>query len=265
MATKTISVHGKRVAVDIIGEGRPLLLVHGFPMDARMWSKQLEPLGAAAKVIAPDLPGFGESELPNSVMTPANYADFLADLLESLEINEAVTVCGLSMGGYIALEFWKRHPSLVNSLIFCHTKATSDTPEAIENRKKTADNARRKGAEDLARDMPVKLTSPDTQQNNIEVMEQLSSMIADQPGPSIAAASLGMAQRANFVSFLPDIAVPALIIAGDKDTLIPMTEMEMMAKVIPHAKFVVIKNSGHLSPMEKPNEFNQDVLAFLAR
>ncbi len=260
---QTLSIHGKEVSVVVEGVGHPLLFVHGFPLDGRMWDFQRAFFAQKYQVIVPDLPGFGKSELGESVMPPSAYADVLAELLAGLQIDQLVTLCGLSMGGYIALEFWKRHPSKLSRLILTHTKASADSSEAIANRKKVAESALENGSKEMATAMPKKLTSAGTQNNNHSLIERLSKMISDQSGVAIAAASLGMAERKDFVLELNQINIPTLVIAGSDDALIPAAEMKGMSEAIPSSEFIVINQAGHLSPMEQPEIFNMTLQSFL--
>ena len=114
------------------GEGIPLLLVHGFPLDHSMWTAQIDRFCTHCRVIAPDLPGFGRSPAVGDKVGMAQFADELTELLDVLEIAEPVVFCGLSMGGYIAFQFWRRHRSRLRGLVLCDSRATADSPEAAQ-------------------------------------------------------------------------------------------------------------------------------------
>ena len=128
------------------GRGKPLLLVHGFPLDHTMWARQLDALSSSHRVIAPDLRGFGASSVTAGTVTMAQYADDLAGLLGALGIDEPVIFCGLSMGGYVAWQFALRHRPKLAKLILCDTRAVADSPEAAAGRQKTAEKVLADGA-----------------------------------------------------------------------------------------------------------------------
>ncbi|MGE3777939.1 MAG: alpha/beta fold hydrolase, partial [Pirellulaceae bacterium] len=121
------------------GKGVPLLLVHGFPLDHTMWQKQLDDLSQVCRVVAPDLRGFGRSEVTPGMVSMGQFADDLAALLDALQISEPMIFCGLSMGGYVAWQFWRRHRSRLRGLILCDTRSVADSPEAAAGRRTTAD------------------------------------------------------------------------------------------------------------------------------
>jgi len=128
------------------GSGVPLLLVHGYPLDHSMWQGQIEGLGDACRVIAPDLRGFGASGVTPGTVTMGQMADDMAALLDALKIHEPIVFCGLSMGGYVAWQFALRHRQRLTKLILCDTRAAADSPEAAAGRLKTADKVLDEGA-----------------------------------------------------------------------------------------------------------------------
>lgn len=246
------------------GDGTPLLFVHGFPLDHRMWTEQIDEFSQTHRVLAPDLCGFGQSELPGeaAVNTMEAYADQLAELLDRLEIAEPVHLCGLSMGGYVAFQFWRRYHPRLKSLILCNTRALADSPEAKENREKTAKLVLEHGSEPLADVMSSKLLAPNTPE---ATLARLREMILAASPTGIAAASRGMRDRPDVTTWLPEIDLPTLVIAGDRDTLSPPEEMQQLAASIRGAEFHVIAGAGHLSPIEQPGEFSRLVRDFLHR
>jgi 3-oxoadipate enol-lactonase len=144
------------------GRGIPLLLVHGFPLDHTMWSGQIDALSDACRVIAPDLRGFGASDVTTGTVTMERLADDLAGLLDALEIAEPVALCGLSMGGYVAWQFWQRHRSRLARLILCDTRAAADPPETAHVRRESAERVLTDGPGFLADGMIDKLFAPKT-------------------------------------------------------------------------------------------------------
>src|SRR5438876_2958689 len=153
------------------GAGVPLLLVHGYPLDHSMWQAQIDALLDICRVIAPDLRGFGGSDVTLGTLTMEQMADDLAALLNALKINERITFCGLSMGGYVAWQFALRHRSRLAKLILCDTRAAADSPEAAAGRRKTAEKVLAEGASVAAEGLIPKLFAPGTYQQQPQIVE----------------------------------------------------------------------------------------------
>jgi pimeloyl-ACP methyl ester carboxylesterase len=250
------------------GTARPgptLLLVHGFPLDHSMWRYQLDDLADAARIIAPELRGFGRSGVTPGTVSMERYADDLAALLDALKIREKIVFCGLSMGGYIAWPFWRKHASRVAKLILCDTRAAPDTPEAAETRRKTAERVEKTGTEALAELMLTKLFAPASATERRAEMEATRHVILANPPQGCAAALRGMAERPDSTGLLRSITVPTELICGEHDGISPPEEMARMAEAMPQARFVEIAGAGHMSPLERPEEVNAVIRAFLAR
>ncbi len=244
------------------GQGTPLLLIHGFPHDRSLWQPQLDGLPDLARMIAPDLSGFGASGAALDTMSMDDYATDLKDLLDKLDIKQAV-VCGLSMGGYIALAFHARYPDAVKGLILCNTRATPDNDEARAGRAVTAENVEKAGSAPLAEAMLPKMLTAATITTQPAIAAATKYMMARQPPAGIVAALRGIAARPDRTPQLASIAVPTLIITGTADTAIPPSESEAMAKAIPGSKLLVIPDVAHLSNVEAPRVFNDAVRGFL--
>jgi 3-oxoadipate enol-lactonase len=259
---KTFSIKGTNLAFVDRGKGTPLLLVHGFPLDHSMWDGQIEALSARHRVIAPDLRGFGQSGVSEGVVTMDQFAGDLVDLIDFLGIDKVV-LCGLSMGGYIALEFWRKYAHRLRALILCDTRAKNDTPEAAANRFVVAEKVLREGSNIVADAMIPKLFSPITMQEQPHLAEKIKQVIDRTDPRGIAAAALGMAQRADFIAELPRIGCPALVIVGQSDAISPVAEMQAIAKAVPNAEFIIIPQAGHMAPMEQPQAVNAAIERFL--
>ncbi len=260
----------KRLAVGTIemayierGEGMPVVLVHGFPLDHTMWETQIEPLARAFRVIAPDLRGFGHSGASDGAVTMEQMADDLAGLLDAMGIDEPVALCGLSMGGYVAFQFWRRHRRRLRGLILADTRAQNDTPEVAAGRLEMAQRVLQDGPAPLVETMMPKLFAEATVANRPEVVESLRQVMMGTDPTGIAAAARGMAERPDVTDLLPTIDCPTLVIVGNQDAISPPEEMSQIAAAIPDARFVEIAASGHMSPMEKPVAVNLALLKFL--
>lgn len=262
--TKRVPLDDVTLAVADRGAGRPLLLVHGFPLDHTMWRGQLEDLSSDYRVLAPDLRGFGRSTGTAAVTTMEQFADDLARLLDALGVSEPVALCGLSMGGYIAWEFWRRHRARLAALILCDTRASADAPDAVQNRLRTADRVLAEGVGFLAETMLGRLFAPVTCERQPLVVAALRQVLLAAAPPAVAAASRGMAQRPDSRSILEAIDVPTLAICGVDDAISPVAEMRGMASRIRGARFVEILDAGHMSPVENPRAVNAAMRGFLA-
>lgn len=258
------TTHGTTIEYDDVGNGMPLLLIHGFPLDRSLWRSQIEGLQSAARVIAPDLRGFGQSGDAPETMTMDEYAADLKALLDALNVKQAV-VCGLSMGGYIALAFLAKYPGMLKGLILANTRAGADSEQAREARYANVQKAFDEGVSAVAEGMLPKMLTEATRANRDSLTAYVRSMMAHQPAKGVAAAQRGMAARPDRTSMLAAINIPTLIITGSADTLIPPSESEAMAKAIPGSKLVVVPDVAHLSNVENPDAFNAAVREFIGK
>lgn len=237
-----------------------IVFIHAFPLDATMWEPQLEKLGRSTKVLAPNLPGFGGAPGHGEVMSMHAAADAVARAIRDAGMQRAL-VCGLSMGGYVALALWRQHRDLIAGLVLANTKAGADDEAGRERRKALAARLRAEGNAFMVEDPPP-LLSPEAPG---ELVTLVKNIIAAQPAESIAAASLGMADRPDSTPDLAGITVPTLVITSSHDTLIPPGATEPLAVGIPNASFEVIEGAGHLSNLQAPEQFNTLLLRHLER
>jgi pimeloyl-ACP methyl ester carboxylesterase len=240
----------------------PLVLLHAFPLDRGMWRPQLAALREVTRVIAPDLPGFGESS-PAPEFTIEGAADAVAELLAELKVPRAV-VCGLSMGGYVALALARRHADRLAGLILADTRAGIDDSQAKAARDKSITAVREQGSAALFDTMLPTVLSEQTRSSKPEVVEHLKSIAARQRAEDVAAALAAMRDRPDANAGLKDIAVPALVIVGELDTVTPGLSAANLAAQIRGSKLVHIPGAGHLSNVENPDAFNAAVRTFLA-
>ena len=247
------------------GAGPPLLLVHGFPLDHSMWRAQIDALSDKYHVIAPDLRGFGRSTglADTQTLSMQQMADDLALLLSAIKISEPVTFCGLSMGGYIAWQFWQHHRAQLGRLILCDTRAVADTEEVARARQMMATQVLHEGNALVADSMLPKLFADTTASKQPEIIESTRQVVLSTPATTIAAVQRGMAQRPDVTDLLPSIDLPTLVVCGERDTISPVEEMREIAAAIPGARFNVIEKAGHMSPLENPKAFNAAVREFL--
>jgi 3-oxoadipate enol-lactonase len=245
------------------GSGAPLLLVHGYPLDHTMWHGQLDGLADHWRVIAPDLRGFGQSDVKPGTASMDQMADDLARLLDALKVTRPVVLCGLSMGGYVAWQFVLRHDSRLAKLVLCDTRAIADTPEAAAGRRKSADKVLAEGPAVAAEALLPKLFAAQTYQMQPQIVEATRQVILRTHPAGIAAALLGMAERPDVTSRLAQIDIPALLICGQHDGISPPDEMRQIAAKMPHAHYVEITAAGHMAPLEQPEAVNAAIREFL--
>lgn len=261
-----------------------VVFLHGFPFNGSMWAAQLRALPNGWRGLAPDLRGFGDTgmrALPGEVstgkriggriarssepvLTMARLADDVAELIHAHAGGRAV-VCGLSMGGYVALELWRRHPTLIRGLILADTRSGADDDEARENRLRMAQVARTAGVRPIAVTLLPSLLTPTTREGSVPVVEAVRTMILSTPPTTVIAALAGMAARHDSTHDLATISVPTLVLAGAQDTITPPDVGRDMAAAIPGASFVEIPDAGHLSNIENSAAFNAAVAEFLER
>lgn len=255
-------VRGLEIAYDDLGSGPSIVLLHGYPFNRTMWRDQLDDLKRHHRLIIPDLRGHGESAVTDAPATMQNMAGDVASLLETLNISRA-TVAGLSMGGYVALAFYRLFPLRVRSLVLIDTRAQSDTEEAKQNREQQAEKALREGMDAIADALLPKLLTTDTVAKRPEVVKRLREMMLKTDPKGAAAALRGMAQRKDQTSFLSRIIAPALVIVGSEDAITPVADAELMHREIGGSRLRIIEGAGHVSNMEQPEEFNRALLKFV--
>jgi 3-oxoadipate enol-lactonase len=259
---KKIKVNDVELAYRDEGSGHPIVFLHAFPVTQRMWDGQLAALAPAYRVITFDWRGFGESALGERAASMDIFADDLAGLMGALQIERAA-VCGLSMGGYAALAFYRKYAARVAALILADTRAGADAEEAKRARYEISDQVLREGLSKLPDQLLPKLLAPDTPTLQPQVAEQVRAMIVNNQAEGVVRAQAAMAERTDSAPLFDKINCPTLVIVGEKDTLTPPSEAEKMRVGIPGAQLKIIPAAGHLSNLERPDAFNQTLSEFL--
>lgn len=258
-----LDINEFKMAYESQGKGIPLLFIHGFPLNRRMWKPQMQSLCHHVRVLAPDLRGHGNSE---SVEGPYNMdilADDCVELLDALEIPQPAVVCGLSMGGYITLALYRRYPERIRGLILATTRAGANSPEAKANRDKAISKAEKDGAAATTASMLPKMMSPKTYKSNPDLVKQVESIMTSTSVPGIIGALESMKTRPDSTPYLGEITVPTLIIHGEDDQLIPFQEAQSMHAAIADSTIYLMSSAGHLPNLEQPEWFNQAVEDFI--
>ena len=249
------------IAYDAVGAGLPIVFIHGFPHNRTLWAPQLGALLPRARCIAPDLRGFGESEV-RGPYSMAQYADDIAGVLDRLQIDRAV-IAGLSMGGYVAFELWRRHRRRVRALILADTRPGADTDEGKAKRRELITLARTRGAEAVADAQLPGMIGKTSRERCPDTVEGVREMMAAAPIDGIVGALEAMMARPDSTPTLPTIDVPTLIVVGDEDVLTPPSEARAMHERIAGSRLEVLTGAGHVSNVERPAAFNHVVSEFL--
>lgn len=248
------------------GNGTPVVLLHAFPLTAAMWGAQRDGLADDCRVIMPDQRGFGDTPLPAEVKPDLGLvADDVATLADRLGLGSFV-LAGLSMGGYVALEFFRRYPGRVAGLLLADTNALADTPEAAANRERIAvavESAGHSGL--LATEILPNLLGETTRWQRPYVYEKLAERVREQPPAAVAWAQRAMAARPDSSDLLAGIDVPTLVLVGDQDTVTPPEQATQLCSGITDAQLRRIPAAGHLTAVEAPARFNAAVRTLLAR
>jgi len=254
------NVNGTTISYEEKGQGTPLVLLHGFPLDSRIWREQIAALSDRFRVIAPDLRGFGKSR-SNDPFTMESLADDVHALLADIGALPAI-LGGLSMGGYVALAYAKKYPTDLRGLMLIDTKAEGDTPQGKEAREKMIELARSQGAKAVAEQMMPKMLAPDADNHRPQVKRELDAVMNAQTPLTIEHALAAMRDRPDSTSLLPSIAVPTLVIVGEHDAITPPAGAEPMSKAIRGSTYVVVRGSGHMAPMEQPQQVTDAIRRF---
>jgi 3-oxoadipate enol-lactonase len=258
-----------------------LLLLHAFPLSRRMWHPQLAGLAGCCRAVAPDLPGFGGAGRGGgsggtvragggggetaAVCSMEEMAAAAVGLLDGLGVPAAV-VCGLSMGGYVALALCELFPDRVRGLVLADTRAGADDDAGRQRRLESAlavTSGDPAALQALADSLVPRLLAPRTLATRPELAAWLRQEIAAAPAAGVAAAQRGMAARPDRTSLLPRIAVPTLVIVGEEDAITPPVESVFLRDRIPGARLLTIAGAGHLSSLEQPEAFNAALREFL--
>lgn len=244
------------------GEGRALVLLHPFPLDAEYWRPQLDAPPAGWQLLAPDLRGFGPQGAGDSPASSiGDYARDVLRLLDDERIDRAV-IAGVSMGGYVAVALLRLAAERVRALVLANTRIDPDPPENRVNRQKLLALVAHEGSAGVARDMP-KLLGGTTERERPDLKAALRATIEATSPAGIAAAVRAMMTRPDATAAAAAFTGPVLIVSGDEDALTPLPLQLAMHAAMPGSEHRVIHGAGHLASLERPAEFNQILQQFL--
>jgi 3-oxoadipate enol-lactonase len=248
------------VAFDRYDRRPSLVLLHAFPFDRRMWRRSGEVLASRARVLAPDLPGFGGSADLEVAADLDAWADLIDGWLESMVGTQPVVLCGVSMGGYVALRLVARHPRRPCALVLADTRAGADDAAARAGREQAIERVMREGLAPLVDSLLPRLLAPTA---DPAVVAAARELMLEQRPEGVAAALAAMRDRPDSTAMLSRVRVPTLVIVGVEDLVTPPQVAAEMAAALPAGRLHVIPDAGHLSCLEAPEEFNRAVAGLL--
>ncbi len=259
-----VNVNGCTICYDDLGKGSVnIIFIHGFPFDKSSWENQVDFLKKYYRVIAFDIRGFGQSTAGKEEKSISLFADDLVKFMDMLAIKQAV-VCGLSMGGYILLNAVERFPERFRAVILCDTQCIADSTETKAKRMQAIQQVQESGLKEYAEEAVKNLFCPQSLETKKEIVEKIKNVIQNTSLTSITGTLKALANREDTCQSLNAISIPTLILCGQEDKVIPVTQSESMHRRINHSIFYIIENAGHLSNMEQPNEFNLSISQFIS-
>ena len=241
-----------------------IIFIHGFPFSKEMWNKQIDELKGKFRVIAYDVRGHGNSWSGTDDFSIELFVKDLLSLMDTLEI-EKTALCGLSMGGYIALNAIENHPHRFDSLILCDTSCSADSPEAKEKRMKAIEGIWENGIEKFADDSIKNFFASVSFIKKKDVIAGVREIMIGTTEKSVIRTLLALSNRKETCTTLWKIKVPVLILVGEEDKITPPEAAQFMHEEINGSVMSVIENAGHLSNLENPDQFNQQLKRFLKK
>ena len=246
----------------VMGDGPPVVLLHPFPANHKVWLPAAELLAGRYRLILPDLRGHGASSPGAGPATMQKHASDLLRLSEACGVGKAV-FAGVSIGGYVLFEFWRRYRERVSGLILCDTRAGADTDDGRANRLKAADDVEKQGPVPFIDSMLPKLLGDTTRTARPDLVERARKMMLEMSAAGIAAVQRGMAERPDSVADLKTINVPTLVVVGAEDILTPLSEAESMQRNIAGSRLHVIPRAGHYAVFEQHETAGKTIRGFL--
>jgi len=245
------------------GNGAPVVLLHPFPANHRFWLPVVEQLLSRYKFIIPDLRGLGSSTIGDRPAYMSKHAEDMRRVCDDAGVEKPVFV-GVSIGGYILFEFWRRFRERVGALVFSNTKAAADTAEARKTRLESAEQVQQRGPEFFIDAQLPKLIGETTRRNRPDIVDEARKIMMVSTAKGIAAIQLGMAERPDSTPTLAMIDVPTLFVGGTDDTVTPPDEIERMHKAVRRSQKRIIGAAGHFAAFERPEEYAALLREFLA-
>ena len=246
---------------EVMGDGPPVFLLHPFPANHQLCVPVADMLASRYRVVLPDLRGHGDSTPGQGPATMEEHAADLLRLCDAEHVGRAVFV-GVSIGGYVLFEFWRRHRERVAGLVFCNTKAAPDNDQARADRLKSAEDVEQHGPASFLDSLAAKLVGAATRSNRPDIQAAARKIMAKSTVAGIAAVQRGMAVRPDSLPTLATINVPTLVIAGEDD-ITPLADLQAIQQGIRGSQITVIPKAGHYAIFERPDEVGRAIRRFL--
>jgi pimeloyl-ACP methyl ester carboxylesterase len=250
------------IAYWAIGDGAPIVLLHPFPANHEFWQPVAQTLATRYRVILPDLRGHGESEIGEGPATMEKHAADIARVMDDADVGRAPLI-GVSIGGYVLFEFWRKNRGRVAALGLCNTKAPADNTEARAGRLQVANDVLERGTEPFFESMIPRLLGKTTRETRPDLVDDALRMMRQMSPTDVAQVQRGMAERPDSVETLKTINVPTLLVTGDEDILTGINEAELMHQHIASSQLKVIPKAGHYSPWERSDSVSILLRQFL--
>lgn len=255
---------GAEICFDIAGSGAPVVLLHPFPVHHEFWLPLAPQLSNRYRLIMPDLRGHGASGLGAGSASMQKHAADVARVMTAAGVVRAPLI-GVSIGGYVIFEFWRRFRERVSALVLCNTKAGADTPQARAGRLQSADDVLKTGTEVFFEGMLQKVLAETTRKSRPDLVDGALRMMRKMSPEDVAGVQRGMAERPDSIPTAQTINVPTLLITGDEDSATGVAEAEVMKQNIRGSEMKVVAKAGHYSPWEQPEEVGRLLRQFLDR
>lgn len=258
------TINGLSVFLEGNSKNKSIIFLHGFPYDHTMWKSQIDKFGEKYFCVTYDIRGLGESPVGDGQYTMESFVDDLESIIEELKLDKPV-LCGLSMGGYISFRALERMENKFSAVILCDTRSEADNNEGKLKRAAAIKRINTEGLIPFTKDFVTNCFGYHYKQNNKEDFEKRIAKSSSFNPNGVKGSLLAMLGRNDTTEYLSKIKIPVLVICGEFDALTPPAVMKPLAEKINGAEFVVIKNSGHMSPIENPAEVNMSITNFLLK
>ncbi len=240
-----------------------IIFIHGFPLNKSMWNSQVKALKDDYRVIAYDIRGHGNSDAGNEDFSIDLFVRDLICFMDALKIDKTM-LCGLSMGGYIALNAIENFPERFYALVLSDTNCLADTPEGKEKRMNSIESIRENSMEKYADESLKKLFAPESFTTNVEEIAAVREMIMKTSRQTLYNTLHALAERKETCSKLPEIKVPVLILVGKEDIITPPDAALLINEKIKGSLLKIIDHAGHLSNLENSADFNNHLKKFVS-
>jgi|SRR6202167_345867 len=262
MESHQIKSGDTEIVYRVLGDGPPVVLLHPFPANHEFWMPVAQALATRYRIILPDLRGHGDSGVGQGPATMDKHAADLAGVMDDADIGRAPLV-GVSIGGYIMFEFWRKYRGRAAALVLCNTKAPADSAEARAGRLQAASDVLERGTEPFFESMIPRLLGKATRETRPDLVAGALNMMRKMSPEDVAQVQRGMAERPDSMDTLKTINAPTLLVTGDEDILTGVNEAELMRQHISGSQLRVIPKAGHYSPWEQPEEAARLLRQFL--